>query len=105
MTNQEIENLVSAMRTKLNDENMALISEEITAIITDTANMNTQIENKDSEINNLKQTKDNLIQTNGNLLTQISFQQQNLKTNKNPENEEDNHYSLSNSFDEKGNFI
>lgn len=104
MRNEDLDTLIGVMREKISDENMALISEEITTLITDTHNTNTQIDNKDKEIENLTKLKDNLIQTNGSLLSQISVQQTNINQ---PEDnkKETKHFSLTNSFDKKGNFI
>lgn len=99
MKNQDYENIINGIRTKVGDEMSALIADDLTTLISDNSNMNSQIENKDKEIDKLKSDKENLIKANGNLFQQITMGEE-----KN-EKEEPEEFSFYDMFDDNGNFI
>ena len=103
MLSEDFEKLRNNMAQKLGEENMALISDDISTLMLDNNDMNTQITNKDKEITKLKTDKENLINTNGNLLQKISMESKQERRELEQENSK-KHYSLNNVFDENGNF-
>ena len=100
MKNQDYENIINGIRTKVGDEMSALIADDLTTLISDNSNMNSQIENKDKEIDKLKSDKENLIKANGNLFQQITMGEEKEEKEK-PEEE----FSFYDMFDDNGNFI
>ena len=105
MLSEDFEKLKNNMAQKLGDENMALISDDISTLMLDNNDMNSQIANKDKEITKLKTDKENLINTNGNLLQKISMESKAEKRELENEPTNKKQYSLTNAFDENGNFI
>ena len=100
MKNEDYENLINGIRTKVGDEMSALIADDLTTLITDNSSMNNEIANKNSEIDKLKNDKENLIKANGNLFQQITMGEE-KKKKEDPEEE----FSFYDMFDENGNFI
>ena len=105
MLSEDFEKLRNNMAQKLGEENMALISDDISTLMLDNNDMNSQIANKDKEITKLKTDKENLINTNGNLLQKISMESKVEKRELENEPTNKKQYSLTNAFDENGNFI
>lgn len=103
MTQEDFEKIQNNIREKLGDENMALISDDITTLMTNNSNQNSEISSKDNTIKKLQDDKNNLIQTNGNLMQKISMGfEEDFTISKNKE--ENKTYSIKDSLDEKGNF-
>lgn len=100
MKNEDYENLINGIRTKVGDEMSALIADDLTTLISDNSSMNNEIANKNSEIDKLKNDKENLIKANGNLFQQITMGEEKKKKEE-PEEE----FSFYDMFDENGNFI
>lgn len=106
MKNEDFENLINSMRTKLGEENSALIADDLGTLITDNSQMNNDLKNRDSQISKLKQDKENLITSNGNLLQQISMGDDiSSRPSSKKEEKEEKEFSFKSCFDEKGNFI
>lgn len=100
MKNEDYENLINGIRTKVGDEMSALIADDLTTLISDNSSMNNEIASKNSEIDKLKNDKENLIKANGNLFQQITMGEEKKKKEE-PEEE----FSFYDMFDENGNFI
>lgn len=106
MKTEDFENIINSMRTKLGEENSALIADDLGTLITDNTQMNSEIKTKDTQISKLKQDKENLITSNGNLLQQISMgDDTSSRPSNKKEEKEDKKFSFKSCFDEKGNFI
>lgn len=102
MLAEKFEELRANMEKKLGAESMALISDDISTLMLDNNEMNNQISNKDKEISTLKKDKENLVISNGNLLQKISMESNQEREDRQTETKKK--YSLSNCFDDKGNF-
>lgn len=100
MKNEDYENLINGIRTKVGDEMSALIADDLTTLISDNSSMNNEIASKNSEIDKLKNDKENLIKANGNLFQQITMGEE-----KNKKEEPEEEFSFYDMFDENGNFI
>ena len=105
MKNEDMECLTNRIREKIGDENVALISDELGLLITDTVNVNTELENKDKQIEKLKDDKDNLLTTNSKLFQQVSQALDVKAINENKDEKEQKKFSFKDCFDKKGNFI
>ena len=106
MKSNDFENLINSMRTKLGEENSALIADDLGTLITDNSQMNTEMDAKNNQITKLKQDKENLITSNGNLLQQISMGDDiSSRPSNKKEEKEEKEFSFKSCFDEKGNFI
>lgn len=105
MLNERLTELTNLMKTKIGDENMALISDEISEIITDNSNTNTTLDNNKTAIEDLKNKNASLVSTNGLLMQKIGTQIEsfNPSTN-NKEDKKTSDFNLNSAFDEKGNF-
>lgn len=103
MLAEEFEKLRNSIAEKLGDENMALISDDMSTLMIENTNLNNQISAKNNEISKLKKDKENLIMTNGNLIQKISAETKQEQQNYNDDKPK-KHYSLKNIFDENGNF-
>lgn len=103
MLNDNLTNLTNKMKEKIGEENMALISEEISEIVTDNTNTNNLLNNNKTEIEDLKNKNANLVNTNGILMQKIGTQLEQPIVNNKTENKK-TEFNLKNAFDEKGNF-
>lgn len=100
----DFEKIRNNMAQKLGDENMAKISDDISTLMLENNDANTQVANRDKEINKLRTDKEQLINTNGNLLQKISMESKAEQRELDRETNNKKHYSLSNVFDDDGNF-
>lgn len=103
MQNNDLEAITDSIKSKLGEENVALIADDLGTLIT----RNTQVYNnmleKDKEITRLKDDKEKLVIANGQLLQQVS-----VGTSSNAPKEEEKiekkSFNFRSVFDEKGNF-
>ena len=103
MQNDDLEAITNSIKSKLGDENVALIADDLGTLIT----RNTQVYNnmlkKDEEITKLKDDKEKLVLANGQLLQQVS-----IGTSSNAPKEEEKiekkSFNFRSVFDEKGRF-
>ena len=105
LSSEDFEKIRTNMAQKLGEENMALISDDISTLMLENNDANTQVATRDKEISKLKTDKENLINTNGNLLQKISMESKAEKRELENEPTNKKQYSLTNAFDENGNFI
>lgn len=97
------EEIQEHIRTKLGEENHALIADDMASLITLKASRDKDIQSKDEEIKRLKSDKEMLIQANGNLLQQVGMAKEEVVEDKNEEKEE-KRFSFKSLFDDKGNW-
>ena len=93
------EEIQEHIRTKLGEENHALIADDMASLITLKASRDKDIQSKDEEIKRLKSDKEMLIQANGNLLQSIPMGKEEPKK----EEDEIKPFDFRTIFDEKGN--
>lgn len=92
------------IRTKLGEEQHALIADDMASLITLKASRDNDLKNKDAEIQKLKSDKEMLIQANGNLLQQVGMAKEEVIDKSNDDEEEKKRFSFKTLFDEKGNW-
>lgn len=98
------EEIQTSIKSKLNEENISKISDDIANLITLNTNNANTISSLNEEINTLKKDKETLIQANGNLLQKVNMENENILNPKAKENEEYTPFDFSSVYDEKGNF-
>lgn len=103
MQNEELETITESIKSKLGDENVALIADDLGTLIT----RNTQVYNnmleKDKEITRLKDDKEKLVIANGNLLQRVPIGTPSKAPKEDVEVEKKS-FNFRSVFDEKGNF-
>ena len=103
MQNNDLEAITDSIKSKLGEENVALIADDLGTLITRNTQVYNNILEKDKEITRLKDDKEKLVIANGQLLQQVS-----VGTSSNAPKEEEKiekkSFNFRSVFDEKGNF-
>lgn len=96
---------VNKIKEKLPEEQFALISEDMTELITENETLENDKSSKTKEIEDLTNLKNNLVQVNGNLMQKVGLGNKNQFVNQDtPEPDTKPTFSFYEQFDEKGNF-
>lgn len=98
------DDIQTSIKSKLGDENISKISDDLANLITLNTTHETKINDLNSEITKLKEDKETLITANGNLLQKISVENDEIL---NPKKENEDAYTpfdFRSVYDEKGNF-
>lgn len=103
MNNEELEAITNSIKSKLGEENTALIVDDLGTLISKNSLAYNNLLSKDNEINKLKDDKEKLVMANGNLLQQVAMTN---TTKKDEKDEEDNlvDFDFKSVFDSKGKF-
>lgn len=96
--------VIESIKSKIGDENSNLIVDDIASLITMENTHASNIQDKEKEISKLNETVDTLTKANANLLKQIPMIKDDEKE-ETKEIRENEHISLREQFDSKGNFI
>lgn len=99
----KFEDIQESIRTKLGEEQHALIADDMASLITLKASRDKDIQSKEDEIKKLKSDKEMLIQANGNLLQQVGMVKEEVNE-EDKDNKEIKKFSFKSLFDEKGNW-
>lgn len=103
MQSEELETITNSIKSKLGDDNVALIADDLGTLITRNIQVHNNLLEKDNEITKLKEEKEKLVVANGNLLQRIPIG----TSSKAPKEDEDKgkkSFNFRSVFDEKGNF-
>lgn len=86
-TREELETYISDMRSQLDENTSALLSENFLSIIANYGNALDRIVELENENTNLKNTNDELLKVNGKLFQKIGFEKEEIeeKTEETPE--------------------
>lgn len=86
-TREELESYISDMRSQLDENTSALLSENFLSIIANYGNALDRIVELENENTNLKNTNDELLKVNGKLFQKIGFEKEEIeeKTEETPE--------------------
>ena len=71
MQSEELETITNSIKSKLGDDNVALIADDLGTLITRNIQVHNNLLEKDNEITKLKEEKEKLVVANGNLLQRI----------------------------------
>ena len=105
MTDEEITQFSDNLQSKLGDESMATIADDIGTLITKNAEAQKQQRESQAEIERLKSLNEKLVITNGNLLKQVPTERREEKKQE-PQGDSESvtHINLADAFDRHGNF-
>lgn len=105
MTDEEITKFSDSLQSKLGDESMATIADDIGTLITKNSEAQKQQREAQAEIDRLKSLNEKLVITNGNLLKQVPSEHREEKKQTSSKDEESvAHINLADAFDRHGNF-
>lgn len=106
MTDEEITQFSDSLQSKLGNENMATIADDIGTLITRNAEAQKQQRASQAEIDRLKSLNEKLVITNGNLLKQVpsEHREEKKQSPKGDDSESVEHINLADAFDAYGNF-
>lgn len=103
MQNDELETITNSIKSKLGEENVALIADDLGTLITRNIQINDAMLKKDNEITKLKDEKEKLVIANGNLLQRVPIGTPSKAPKEDVEVEKKS-FNFRSVFDEKGNF-
>lgn len=102
---EEFENIVNAVREKLDDTSSALISEELLATISAFNNSVDEFEDLKLENEKLKEDKEELLKVNGKLYQKIGFDKTEEEKVEEEKDDEEEKITIEDVIDEKGEMI
>lgn len=104
ISKEDFENLINALREKLDETTSALVSEEVLAILADYNNGFDEYQNALDEVNKLKNEKEELLKVNGKLYQKIGFDKEEKKEEDEADST-DEKIEVEDVIDEKGDII
>ena len=104
MKEEDLKAFTDSIKEKLGEENMAMISDDLGALLTHNVTAINESLEKDKTLKTLKENNERLVMANANLLQQIPAHPDYDKHQKEDEMEEKKSFSFRSVFDEKGNF-
>ena len=104
MDSKILDDITNSIKTKLGDDNVALISDDLGMLITENNKSVNTINSMKDEITTLTD-KNNLLSTaNSRLLSQIPMEKEDTKAQEEKEKPSKESFTLKDLFDEKGHF-
>lgn len=104
MDSKILDDITNSIKTKLGDDNVALISDDLGMLITENNKSVNTINDLNKKVDNLTD-KNNLLSTaNSRLLSQIPMEKEDTKAQEKEEKPSIESFTLKDLFDEKGHF-
>lgn len=104
MNSKILDDITNSIKTKLGDDNVALISDDLGMLITENNKSVNTINDLNKKVDNLID-KNNLLSTaNSRLLSQIPMEKEDTKAQEKEEKPSIESFTLKDLFDEKGHF-
>lgn len=104
MDSKILDDITNSIKTKLGDDNVALISDDLGMLITENNKSVNTINDLNKKVDNLTD-KNNLLSTaNSRLLSQIPMEKEDTKAQEKEEKPSVESFTLKDLFDEKGHF-
>jgi hypothetical protein len=106
MTDEEITQFSDSLQSKLGEESMATIADDIGTLITKNAEAQKAQSDLQGEVERLKSLNEKLVITNGNLLKQVPTEHRVEKKENTSKDDSESvtHINLADAFDRHGNF-
>lgn len=106
MTDEEITQFSDSLQSKIGEESMALIADDLGTLITKNSEAQKQQRNAQAEIDRLKSLNEKLVISNGNLLKQVpqEHREEKAQSSKGDDSDSVQHINLADAFDRHGNF-
>lgn len=105
ISKEDFEQLINALREKLDETTSALVSEEVLAILADYNNGFDEYQNALDEVNKLKNEKEELLKVNGKLYQKIGFDKEEKEEKEDEADSTDEKIEVEDVIDEKGDII
>lgn len=100
----KMETLVNELKGKLEEQQGALVSDDLLAILSLYKTASDEYETNETELSKVKADNENLLKVNGKLFQQIGFPDKH-KEDEDNEDDDEPKLSIKDLIDEKGNFI
>lgn len=104
MDSKILDEITNSIKTKLGDDNVALIGDDLGMLITENNKSVNTINDLNDEVKNLKNKNELLTSANSRLLSQIPMEKEESKEQENKEESKPKEFTLKDLFDSKGHF-
>ena len=104
MDSKILDEITNSIKTKLGDDNIALIGDDLGMLITENNKSVNLINDLNKEVDNLKDKNTLLTSANSRLLSQIPMEKEDTKAQEEKEKPSVESFTLKDLFDEKGHF-
>lgn len=104
LSKEEFEKLINNLRDKLDETTVALVSEELLALLSNYNNGFDEYTKSVEEVEKLKGEKEELLKVNGKLYQRIGFDKETIEENKDDTKDEEE-IKIEDVIDEKGELI
>ena len=105
LSKEEFEKLINNLRDKLDETTVALVSEELLALLSNYNNGFDEYERSGEEVEKLKGEKEELLKVNGKLYQRIGFDREEKEDNIEDVKDEEEETKIEDVIDEKGELI
>lgn len=104
MDSKILDEITNSIKTKLGDDNVALIGDDLGMLITENNKSVNTINDLNKELATLKDKNNLLTSANSRLLSQIPMEKEESKTQEEKEESKPKEFTLKDLFDSKGHF-
>lgn len=104
MDSKILDEITNSIKTKLGDDNVALIGDDLGMLITENNKSVNTINDLNKEVATLKDKNNLLTSANSRLLSQIPMEKEESKTQEEKEESKPKEFTLKDLFDSKGHF-
>ena len=104
MDSKILDEITNSIKTKLGDDNVALIGDDLGMLITENNKSVNMINDLNKQVDNLKDKNNLLTSANSRLLSQIPMEKEESKEQEKEESSKPKEFTLKDLFDEKGHF-
>lgn len=105
LSKEEFEKLINNLRDKLDETTVALVSEELLALLSNYNNGFDEYSKSVEEVEKLKGEKEELLKVNGKLYQRIGFDKEEKEDNIEDNENKDEEIKIEDVIDEKGDLI
>lgn len=104
MDSKILDDITNSIKTKLGDDNVAVIGDDLGMLITENNKSINAINDLNGKVKTLEDKNKLLIDANSRLLTQIPMEKEDTKAQENEGSSKPKEFTLRDLFDEKGHF-
>lgn len=104
MDSKILDDIANSIKTKLGDDNVAVISDDLGMLITENNKSISTINDLNEKVSALEDRNKLLVDANSRLLTQVPMEKEDTREQEKEESSKPKSFSLKDLFDEKGHF-
>lgn len=104
MDSKILDDITNSIKTKLGDDNVALIGDDLGMLITENNKSVNLINDLNKQVETLEDKNNLLTSANSRLLSQIPMEKEDTKERENEESSKPKEFTLKDLFDDKGHF-